>query len=233
MNTTKLISVLFLITIGFAQLSTGMVEWTLIDNAGSYTLPSERSTPSAEDLAHAAEVGSTYVAPPEASPEAKASYEAYVNAKMQEKNPPVVLIELTLPTSRGDIDREILMDGHVLRNGRVYMKPQLIFDVPELISPIFRIAPLRRGVSASSITTVQEAIDAMDLNYVSHSTKTIEGDLYIDITDIVDGIESGDIPNTLVLSPLSPRERFSLPEASREMGAESGGEMFEIVVTEE
>ncbi len=124
----------------------------------------------------------------------------------------------------------------MMRAGRVYLKPQVIFDDPELRTPIIRVAPITRGIATATLTTVQEAEAAMDLNLVAHSIKTPEGELYIDITEIVDAMEAGRIGTKLLLSPLSPRESFTLPEPSDMSGvpgSEGGsGSPFEIVLTE-
>ncbi len=231
MNTFKITTVLIIAAALFGQ----SVSWTTIDNAGSFSLP-ETPPPSAEDLAHAAAVGSTYVAPPEASPEAKRAYEAYVDSLMQSKHPPVYILDVTLPASRGAMERERLEDGHMMRSGRIYLKPRVIFDDPELRTPIIRVAPITRGIVTATLTTVQEAEAAMDIDLVAHSMKTPEGELYIDITEIVNAMESGRIGTKLLLSPLSPRESFTLPEPS-DMGGMPGsegdlGSPFEIILTE-
>ncbi len=164
----------------------------------------------------------------------RAGLEARSLAKMQAEHPPVYILDVTLPASRGAMERERLEDGHMMRTGRIYLKPRVIFDDPELRTPIIRVAPIARGIASATLTTVQEAEAAMDIDLVAHSMKTPEGELYIDITEIVDAMEAGRIGTKLILSPLSPRERFTLPEPG-ERGAEGGagsGNPFEIVLTE-
>ncbi len=166
----------------------------------------------------------------------RAGLEARSLAKMQAEHPPVYILDVTLPASRGAMERERLEDGHMMRAGRVYLKPRVIFDDPELRTPIIRVAPIARGIATATLTTVQEAEAAMDIDLVAHSMKTPEGELYIDITEIVNAMESGRIGTKLLLSPLSARESFTLPEPS-DMGGMPGseggsGSPFEIVLTE-
>lgn len=220
------IAILIIAVSAFSQPS---VSWFILDDPGTapeITIPEHPPTEGVifEDPGDTSEVGmgESSSAPVRDRAAVRAALTERSRMAISENHPPIVIIDLSIPRTTGSIPTETIEDGIILRSERIYLKPVVEFVDINPGTAILMLAPVREAASVSASSTVQEAKAAIDEEFRALSFTTPDDEIYIDITEFVDEMRAGRIGSRFVLAPLSPRERFTIPESR-------GGELFEVV----
>lgn len=122
--------------------------------------------------------------------------------KMEEKYPPVLLLNITVPPSARTSEM-------------TYIEIDLPYDEPVDVTKCVQLIPLFRDAHTPTMSsTIQGAMEDLDFEHTMTATPGPDGKFRFDFTEAVRLISEGRIGNRFILRPFKSRDKFEIESIS-------------------